>query len=135
MPAINWLAVLVCGILSMVVGFLWYGNFLFGPAWSRYTGWTEEKIRALPSSNMGITYGWTFVLALILAATLASGLAGFGQTAEIGVVEGILFSVLRWGGFVAATQGVNMLFDHKPLGLFAITAGYHLVLAILFGII
>ena len=41
---INWLAVAVCGLGTIAVGFLWYGP-LFGKAWGRLTGWTDDKVR------------------------------------------------------------------------------------------
>lgn len=38
---INWLAILAAAS-SLVIGFLWYGP-LFGKAWMKESGMTEEK--------------------------------------------------------------------------------------------
>ncbi|MFN3694309.1 MAG: DUF1761 domain-containing protein, partial [Ignavibacterium sp.] len=41
--SINYLAVLVCGIISMVIGSLWYGP-LFSKLWMKQHGFTEEDL-------------------------------------------------------------------------------------------
>jgi hypothetical protein len=40
---INYWAVLVCGVLSMVIGFVWYGP-LFGKKWMEIVGATFKDI-------------------------------------------------------------------------------------------
>ena len=41
---INFLAVLVCGVVSMIIGATWYGP-LFGKKWMKEEGSTEEELR------------------------------------------------------------------------------------------
>jgi hypothetical protein len=45
MPEINWLAVVVAAIACFLLGGLWYSPVLFGKAWQRETGLTDEKLR------------------------------------------------------------------------------------------
>ena len=44
---INWLAVLVAGVSSFVVGGIWYSPGLFGKAWMKDNNFTEEGIKLL----------------------------------------------------------------------------------------
>ena len=50
----NVLAILVSAIVPLVLGFLWYNPILFGNAWMRESGMTEEKMK---SGNMAVIFG------------------------------------------------------------------------------
>ena len=41
-PEINWLAVALAAVSSMVVGFIWYAKPVFGRRWMRLSGIREE---------------------------------------------------------------------------------------------
>ena len=43
--AINYLAVLTAAVACFVIGGLWYSNLMFGKAWMKESGMTEEKAR------------------------------------------------------------------------------------------
>ena len=42
MPEINWIAVVVAAVACFLLGGLWYSKALFGKAWQRETGLTDE---------------------------------------------------------------------------------------------
>ena len=128
---VNWLAVLVCAVLSMVIGFIWYGP-LFSKPWSKLTGWTNEKVAALPKSNMVTSYVLAFIAAFIISTVLAIVLLAVKPD---GVADGIVAAIVLWVGFTGATIGVNMTFEHRPLSLFGIEAGYHLLTLIVYSIV
>jgi len=52
-----------------------------------------------------------------------------------GIGDGVMVAVVLWAGFTGATIGVNMIFERRPLSLFAIEAGYHLVALIVYAIV
>ena len=56
----NFLAILVAAVVPMVLGFLWYNPALFGNAWMRESGMTEEKMK---SGNMGVIF-WSLIFTL-----------------------------------------------------------------------
>ncbi len=58
-------AILVCGAVSLLIGFIWYGP-LFGKMWAGYTGMTDARVKAIPGSQMARKYLLTFA-AVILA--------------------------------------------------------------------
>lgn len=128
---VNWLAVLACAVLSMVIGFIWYGP-LFSKPWGKMTGWTDEKVAALPKSDMGISYLKAFLYAFIIASVLAITLLSIGAE---GIGDAVTAAIVLWVGFTGATIGVNMTFERRPLSLFGIEAGYHLLALIVYSIV
>jgi hypothetical protein len=117
MPEINLWAVLAAGLSSMVLGALWYSPLLFGAAWMKASGMTEEQAR---SGNVARTMGTAFVLAVIGAAVFAMFL-GPDATLAFGAATGVAAG-LCW---VAGSFGINYLFEQRPLSLFLINGGYH----------
>ena len=59
MPEVDLVAVLLCGVGSMVLGAVWYAPPLFGRVWQRYAGLSDE---ALAGGNMALIYGGAFLL-------------------------------------------------------------------------
>ncbi len=69
---INYLAVLVCGIVSMVVGFVWYGP-LFGKKWAEAIGvnMTDAEECKKMQKAAGPLYMAQFFMTLFQAGVLA----------------------------------------------------------------
>lgn len=126
---INYLAVLVCGVASMVIGFFWYGP-IFGKAWMEEVGKTEEELKE--NFNPGKTYTLSFIAAIITALALAYLLSLTGAQT---IRDAIRISVTGWLGFVAAIFYLNSLFEDKSVRHVAINTGYHLVNLVVYGII
>jgi hypothetical protein len=127
MPEFNLWAVLTAALASFVLGGLWYSPMLFGKAWQRETGLSDEK---LAGGNMALIFGVAFVLCLAAAFVFAMFLGprpplalGLGAGASAG---------LFW---VSSSFGINYLFERKSLKLFLINAGYHTLQFTLIGLI
>lgn len=120
---INVLALLASGVLSLAIGFIWYGP-LFAKPWSRYTGWTDEKVKQVSPGSMAFTYGLTFVAAVVQALVLTLFARSLGAVTW---TDGLLLGAIAGGGFTALGFGVTHLFEHKPLGLWLIVSGYEVV--------
>lgn len=117
---INMLAVLVAGLLSMVIGFVWYGP-LFAKDWMQEVGVNEKDLRKGP----GMGYLLTFIGALVEAYVLAHFVDyAYASTA----IEGMVTALWLWMGFVAYAIGVNYIFAKRSFKLWTIDAGYFLVL-------
>lgn len=130
--SVNLLAVLLGGVANMVIGMLWYSPFLFGNQWIKYMGLTPKKLESM-KTNMALTYGLSFVGALLQAFVLGYF---YILTASIGVTDGLILGGLAWLGFVAVTQLTSVLYEqNKSLGLFAINTGYQLVSLLAMGAI
>jgi hypothetical protein len=121
------LAIVLAAVSSFAVGGLWYSPLLFGPAWMRESGMTEEKVK---QANMAKIYGLAFVLSLLAAFVFALFL---GPDPAPGLAAGAGFAA---GAFwVAASFGINYLFEQKSLKLFLINGGYHTVQFTLIGLV
>jgi len=127
MPEVNYLAVLAAAGATFALGGLWYSPALFGKVWKREAGVTEEKMK---SANMPLIFGLTFVLALIAAWVFALFL---GPRPPMALGLGAGFSAgLCW---VAASLGINYLFERKSLKLWLINGGYHTLQFTIIGLI
>ena len=127
MPEVNWIAVALCGVSSLVLGGLWYSPALFARSWQTAAGLSDEQAR---SGNMAVIFGGAFLLSLVAAAVFAMVL---GSEMSLGAATAAGFSAgLCW---VAASYGINYLFERRPLKLWAINGGYHVLQFTLFGLI
>jgi len=126
---INFAAVLVCGIASMIIGSIWYGP-LFGKKWMAGVGFNEEDLKK--DFNPVKTYGLTFLGHLIIAYVLARVI---GYIGVMGISEGLRIAFLCWLGFTGATMMINYLFEKKSIALFFINSGYHLIVLLVYSII
>ena len=125
--AINWWAVLVAAVSAFALGGLWYSPAMFGKAWLRETGLTEDQAQ---SGHPGKVYGLSFLLALLGAAVFAFFLGpqpAFPFAVGVGFVAGF--------AWVAGSFGINYLFEGKSGRLFLINGGYHTVQYTLIGAI
>lgn len=131
---INWLAIVVCVIVSMISGSIWYNPKTFFPAWWKVVGKTDEPGM---QGNMAMTWALTVLSSFVQAVAMAfmvnamGGLMTGGPTAATGASIGFML----WLGFIAPTYLVNKLFAGHGLKIWAIEAGNHLVNFILFGAI
>jgi hypothetical protein len=131
---INYLAVLVCGILAMIIGGLWYGP-LFGKTWMKTIGVNPDDKEAVKKmqKSAGPLYVIQFLLALMQIWILANYIQGWDE------VSGIENALWLWLGFVMPTIAAASMWNNEPaktsLTRFSIQAGYQLVCLVLFGLI
>ena len=127
MNGINLLAVIAAGVSAFVLGGAWYSPLLFGKAWQRATGLSDEVLKG---GNPAVIFGGSLVLSLIAAFVFAMFL---GPKPPIGLALGAGASAgLCW---VAASLGINYLFERKSLGLFLINGGYNTLQFTLYGLV
>ena len=127
MPDINWFAVLLCGASSMILGGLWYSPLLFGHVWQRGAGISDSD---LAGGNPALIYGLAFLLSLIAAAIFATFLGremGLGPSVAAGASAGLFW--------VAASFGINYLFERRTIAHWLVNGGYHTLQFTLFGLI
>src|SRR5260370_14407296 len=81
MHSLNWLGILVAGLSTMVVGFLWYSPLLFAKSWMREMGYDpNDKARMEEMrKSAGPSYGGSFVLSLVVAFPFALLLLGLSE--------------------------------------------------------
>lgn len=134
MPEINYWAILVCGIASMILGMLWYGP-LFGKMWMKVVGATDmdKERRKEMQKRAGPLYIVTFLLALFQTYVLAYYIAGWKEA------SGLENSLWIWAAFIIPTVASGAMWNNDSAKIswarFLIQAGYYLVLFIVFGLI
>jgi hypothetical protein len=131
---LNVWAVLVCGLATMVVGFLWYSPLLFANPWMKLMGYDpndKAKIAEMQKSA-GPSYAMSLIASLLSAAVLA-------KIITISTVHSPLYgmkvALAVWLGFVTTVQLTNALFSRQPAWLYAINTGYQLVCYVVMGAI
>lgn len=132
---VNWLAVIVCVLVSMVSGTIWYNPRTFFPVWWKGIGKGDSQPGI--QGNMGMTWALTVLSSFVQATAMAfmvnamGGLMSTGVTAASGAGTGFML----WLGFIAPTYLVNKLFAGHGFKVWAIETGNHLVNLLLFGAI
>jgi len=127
--SINWLAVVVCVVASMISGSIWFNPKTFYPAWWKAIGRSENDQPGM--QNMGMVWGGTILSSFVQVVSVAFMIKAMGSmTAGSGAMAGFML----WFGFVAATSLTNKLFAGQ-LKAWLYEAGNHLVNFLLFGAI
>lgn len=127
--SINWLAILVCVVISMISGSLWFNPKTFFPAWWLAIGRSENEQPGM--QNMGVVWGLTIVSSFVQAVSVALMINAMGSMT---LGSGAMAGFMLWFGFVATTGLTNKLFAGQ-LKAWAIEQGNHFVNFLLFGAI
>lgn len=123
MFALNFLSVLFAGIVSALIGFVWYHPRVFGGVWMRLTGLTPEVVeRGKRRMHMDEIFA---LLASILAALIIYSLET--KLGVYAVRDAVLLGFWLWAGFVVPALSGIVLWEQKPVLLYVINAGYWLV--------
>lgn len=133
---INYLAVLVSAICSIVLGSIWYGP-LFGKKWAKLMGINmPDKPTKEMKSMMMKSYGFMGVTTLIMAFVMAhSTIFAATYTHTTGIMAGLMSGFWNWIGFILPVTMGDQLWGGKSWKLLPITSGYYLVSLCLMGII
>jgi hypothetical protein len=133
--SINWLAVVVCVVVNMIVGFIWFSPRIFFTVWWKGIGKSESDVPG--SGSMGMTWALTVLASFVEAVFMSLMVTAMGSMTPGGatLVSGATAGAVLWLGCVAPTSLVNKLFAGHGLKIWAIEAGNHLVTFVLFGAI
>ncbi|HTR18824.1 MAG TPA: DUF1761 domain-containing protein [Candidatus Paceibacterota bacterium] len=135
MIPVNFWAVLVSAVAAMFIGWLWFGP-LFRSQWVASLGMSDARMQEMMRKGMAMSYVVMFIGALLMAFVLAHAIifaeAYLGMT---GVSAGLAVAFASWIGFVAPATVGGVLWEGKSWNWWFITAGYHLVLLLVMGVI
>jgi len=156
----NWLANLLSALIPLVIGAIWYNPKVFGNAWMKASGMTEEQIR---SGNMLVIFGLTYILGLFASLTLGflvihqshlysvvMNEPGFGEEGSAVMVYvsdfmskyGDNFRTFKHGAFHGLLTGITFalpiigivgLFERRGWKYILIHAGYWIITLTLMG--
>jgi len=100
---LNYLAIVLSALSTFILGGLWYSPAVFGKAWMRENGFTEDDLK---KGNMLKIFGLAFVLALVSAINLAMFMGP-----EKDVTMGAVYGFAAGFGWVATFVGTHYLFE------------------------
>lgn len=135
---VHFLPVLVCAIVSMIIGMIWYGPFLFGKTWARLLKadpdcMTDPVKRKEANKKALPLYLIQFILAIFQVWVLAHFIGGWS---DVSALESALWI---WAAFVMPTSAGAAMWSadsrKDAWQRFFITAGFQLVLFIVFALI
>ncbi|OGK15699.1 hypothetical protein A2862_03005 [Candidatus Roizmanbacteria bacterium RIFCSPHIGHO2_01_FULL_38_41] len=118
---INLVAVLIAAVISMVIGYIWYSQGVFGKDWMKMMGLKESAMKG-DMAKKSMMAG--FVAELLTAYILAHLINILGV---ITVPEALQLGFWLWLGFRATLEIGNQLWGGHPMKMFYINSGYRLV--------
>jgi hypothetical protein len=135
---INYLAVLACTVISMVLGFIWFGP-LFGKLWARHMGMEDM---AKPSSGEMNKSLLIFALASFLIAFVYAHAVGVWRASAWGLspdappnMLALNSAFFTWLGFFFPMQMGRVAWEQKKWGLVAVNTSFDLVRLLAFGFV
>lgn len=132
--AVNYWAVLVSALVSVPLGFIWYGP-LFGKPWMRLSGIAMPNPRPpmkVMLKPMIISLIGAFLMAFTLEHSLIFGLTYLSLS---GAWTGLQTAFWNWLGFVVPVTLAPSAWEGKSWTLWFINAGYWLALLAIMGLI
>lgn len=125
---INHWAVLVCSVLNLALGALWYSPILFYKSWMKENNFTEEDVKKV---NPAKTYTLTVLFSLIICYNLAF----FLGDAKTDMMWGLTAGFLAGFGFSALIFAIIALFEMRSWKYILINSGYIIIYFSLVGFI
>ena len=121
--SLNYLAILVAGLAAFLLGGVWY-TALFGNAWKRLSGYTDEQMQAMRSVRpMPVFFGIMIACYVIAAFAIAIILRALAVTTPgAGAMVGLIVFIV-----VGAFAMTGHISSPRPLKLYLIDAGFALV--------
>jgi hypothetical protein len=130
-PEINFWAVLVATLSSMVVGSIWYTPKVFGNYWMRVAkvspGDGKNAVRPIL-----VTLVVSFISAWVLAGSAAIAQSFYGGSF---LANSLVTAIILWAGFTAARFITHDAFEGRPAGLTILNIAHELVTLLVMALI
>jgi hypothetical protein len=131
-PAVNWLAVVLATLSSMLVGAVWYARPVFGRRWMKLVGLKDEDVAGNAVLPLAITLVVSFLTALVLAGT-ATIVQAYYQGNFL--LDTLVTALIVWIGFTAARFITHDLFERRPSSLTVLNLAHELVTIVVMALI
>jgi len=131
-PAINYLAVVLATISSMIVGSIWYTPKVFGNYWMKLSGQTPSGNAKDAVRPIVVTVIVSFVTAWVLAGASDISFAFYGGSF---LVNALVTGSILWAGFTAARFITHDQFDRRPWQLTVLNCAHELVTILIMALI
>ena len=133
---VNFLAVFLAMLSSLVVGSVWYARSVFGTEWGKLAKVDMSKDRGSVFKPIAVTIIVSLITAYILAHVTFLSNTYFGNTF---LQDALTTGFWMWLGFVAARIITHDAFEERPVKLTAINLGNEfatiMLMALIIGIL
>jgi hypothetical protein len=131
-PEINYIAVLLATLSSMIVGAIWYTPRVFGDYWMKQSGVTPSGNSRDAIGPIATTVVVSFITAWVLAGAAYLSFDFYGGSF---LVNSLLTGLILWAGFTAARFITHDAFDKRPVGLTVLNVAHELVTILIMALI
>ena len=131
-PDINYWAVILATLSSMIVGSIWYTPRVFGNYWMKAAGVTPSGKTSDAVGPIVVTVLVSFVTAWVLAGATFIAWDFYGGSF---LWNAIVTAIVLWAGFTAARFVTHDAFDQRPPGLTVLNIAHELVTVVIMAII
>lgn len=138
---LNWIALVVAMLVSIVLGFLWYAPFMpTGKVWMKAMKMPADfkpARKAMIISVVLMLVG-SFLMFFVFQHTFLAYRDAYRLDEsgyELSIMDGIIGAVMTWLGFIVPLQLSTISWEGKPWSLFWVNSLYYLVTLSLAGII
>jgi len=129
---VNYWAVLLAGVSSMVIGMVYYGDVVFGKTWKALSGVDTKKFEKKMPKLMPLMFLAALLTAYILAHVMYMAHAFYHYS---WLSTGVTTALWLWLGVSATTLFIHNVMDLKPAKLTAISIGNRLLSLLAMGLI
>lgn len=129
---VNWWAVVLATLSSMVIGWIWYSKSVFGKSWMKLVHKTDKDLEKAGWWPMVIALIASFVTAYILAHVTFLSHAFFNYSF---MQSALTTAFWLWLGLTAARMLVHDSFEGRPAKLTLMAVGYELVVLVVMALI
>jgi len=131
-PEINYIAVVLATLSSMVIGSIWYTPRVFGNYWMKQTGVNPSGNSRDAVIPIIVTLLVSFITAWVLAGAAYISWEFYGGSF---LVNSLFTAAILWAGFTAARFVTHDAFDKRPSGLTILNIAHEFVTVLVMGLI
>jgi len=131
-PSINYIAVILAMLSSLVVGSIWYARKVFGIYWMKLSGVTPSGKASDAVRPIIVSAVVSFISAWVLAGATDISFHFYGGSF---LGNAILTAIILWAGFTAARFITHDQFDNRPWQLTVLNCAHELVTLVVMAVI
>lgn len=129
---INWIAVIIATIASMIIAGVWYQDWAFGLPWKKMTKIDAKQAEKAGNTPMVIVLIVNLLTAILLAVVIAI-VADYFNSSSLWLALTTGLGV--WLAFSATTLLTHNMFEQKPFKLTLINNGYQLAMFVVMSLV
>lgn len=133
---VNWLAVVLATVSTMIVGSIWYAPKVFGNKWLRLIGKDPKDMQGSATGPIITTFVVSFISAYVLAHVAYLSNSFFHHSF---LYDAVMTGFWLWLGFVAARLITHDAFEMRPKALTVLNVTHEFititVMAVIIGLL